>query len=74
MNKTQFAAPPGWAIRKYFGWVSAQGKTYSEADTVLENTAQQQFPGANWIVQFFTQQTPDATFASGIAVLAERIA
>jgi hypothetical protein len=73
MNITPYSVPPGWQIEKWFDQVTAQDENYVQAVQNLVDTARSDFPDANWIVQFYAQQTDSMTYTSGVAVFATRI-
>lgn len=70
MDMTPYIAPPGRLVETWFAYRDAEGKTFMDAANALMKKVQSEFPGANWIVSFVVQQTPETTIASGIAVIA----
>jgi hypothetical protein len=49
MRSTPYSSPPGFAVRKWYGWIAAEDESYWAAIQKLEYEAQKRFPDANWI-------------------------
>lgn len=73
MDITPYAVPPGRMIVEWFEYVETGDENYFNAIAKLLDKTSANFPGANWIVQFYAQQTDRMTIVSGIAVRAEKL-